>query len=231
MMDRDDLQISRVTRSKETARISYNHLSRWYDLLAGTSEQKLSTEGLQMLGAESGENILEVGFGTGHNILALAKSLGEKGNVYGIDLSDGMLAITTSRLERANLLKSVDLRCGDATKLPYENEVFDGIFSSFTLELFDTAEIPLVLNECRRVLKQNGRICIVSMSKNGKQNLMRRLYDWAHEKFPDVVDCRPIFVQHALKTAGFEIILVSCRSMWGLPVELVLGIKISEEQD
>jgi demethylmenaquinone methyltransferase/2-methoxy-6-polyprenyl-1,4-benzoquinol methylase len=223
MMDRDDLQISRVTRSKEIARISYNHLSRWYDLLAGTSEQKLSTEGLQMLGVKSGENILEIGFGTGHNILALAKSLSERGNVYGIDLSDGMLAITTSRLERANLLKSVDLRCGDATKLPYENEVFDGIFSSFTLELFDTPEIPLVLNECRRVLKQNGRICIVSMSKNEKQNSMRRLYEWAHEKFPNVVDCRPIFVQQTMKTAGFEIKQVSCRSMWGLPVELVLG--------
>lgn len=138
-----------------------------------------------------------------------------------------MLAVAKSRIEGAGLLKMIDLRCGDATDLPYEAETFDAIFSSFTLELFDTSEIPLVLKECWGVLKPQGRICIVSLSKNGKQNSMLRLYEWAHEKFPDIIDCRPIFVQKALLTAGFEIKQTACHSMWGLPVEMVLGSKVA----
>ena len=222
----DDTQISPVTRSKEAGRISYNHLSRWYDLISGSSEQKFCNEGLQMLKASSGEAILEVGFGTGHSLLNLAESVGRSGRVYGIDLSEGMLAITRARIERAGLQSLVDLRCGDATDLPFDVDKFDALFSSFTIELFDTPEIPLVLKECWRVLKPTGRICIVSLSKNGKQTAMLQLYEWAHEKFPNIIDCRPIFVGQALITAGFEIIQFSVQSMWGLPVEIVLGSKV-----
>jgi ubiquinone/menaquinone biosynthesis C-methylase UbiE len=219
-------QISRVTRSKEAARISYNHLSRWYDLISEPSEQKYGNEGLQMLNPKNGETVLEIGFGTGHSLLELAKAVGESGRVHGIDLSEGMLAIAKERLERADLLPRVDLRGGDGIDLPYRADVFDALFSSFTLELFDTPEIPFVLNESWRVLKPQGRICIVSLSKQGKQKSMLRLYEWAHEKFPKIIDCRPIFVQQAIKAAGFEIDQAIIRSMWGLPVELVLGYKI-----
>jgi ubiquinone/menaquinone biosynthesis C-methylase UbiE len=222
----NDLQISRVFRSKEDARISYNRMSRWYDLISGTSERKICHEGLQMLKASSGENILEIGFGTGYSLLELAKAVGESGRVYGIDLSEGMLAIAKARIERADLLKRVDLRRGDGTDLLYRAEVFDALFSSFTLELFDTPDIPFVLNECWRVLKPQARICIVSLSKYGKQNSMMRLYGWAHESFPYIFDCRPIYVQKALVAAGFAVKQVACHSMWGLPVEVVLGLKI-----
>jgi demethylmenaquinone methyltransferase/2-methoxy-6-polyprenyl-1,4-benzoquinol methylase len=55
---------------------------------------------------------------------------------------------------------------------------------------------------------------------------MLQLYEWAHEKFPNIIDCRPIFVGQALITAGFEIIQFSVQLMWGLPVEIVLGSKV-----
>ena len=224
--ERNDSQISRVNRSKEAARTSYNQMSRWYDLISGASERKFCDEGLQMLKAKNGETILEIGFGTGHSLLELASSVGGSGHIHGIDLSEGMLAIAKSRIERAGLLKMVDLRCGDATVLPYMAENFDAIFSSFTLELFDTPEIPLVLKEYWHVLKPQGRICIVSLSKYGKPNTMLQWYEWAHEKFPNIIDCRPIFVQKALLTSGFEIKQTTCHSMWGLPVEIVLGSKV-----
>jgi demethylmenaquinone methyltransferase/2-methoxy-6-polyprenyl-1,4-benzoquinol methylase len=220
------MQISRVNRSKEAARTSYNQMSRWYDLISGRSEWKFCDEGLQMLKAKSGENILEIGFGTGHSLIGLAESVGGLGHIHGIDLSEGMLSVAKSRIERADLLKRIDLRCGDATNLSYQAETFEAIFSSFTLELFDTPEIPLVLKECWRVLKPQGRICIVSLSKYGKQNSALRWYEWAHKKFPNIIDCRPIFVQKALSAAGFELELVACHSMWGLPVEIVLGFKV-----
>ncbi len=216
--------ISRVTRSTEEAKAAYDRISRWYDLLAGSSEQKYTSRALQRLGAREGEIILEIGFGTGHGILALAQAVGQTGRVHGIDLSEGMLRITRARMEEAGLSERVKLRCGDATKLPFDSDFFDAIFMSFTLELFDTPQIPTVLGECQRVLRNGGRIAVVCMSK-GPDNLPMRLYEWAHRAFPQYVDCRPIFVRDALEEAGFQVLEVEGFSMFGLAGESVRARK------
>ncbi len=94
---------------------------------------------------------------------------------------------------------------------------------SFVLELFDTPEIPLVLAECRRVLKPGGRICVVAMSRDKRENIPLRIYEWFHQHIPNYVDCRPIHVMKALQESGFEISEIEHRQMWGLPVEICLA--------
>jgi ubiquinone/menaquinone biosynthesis C-methylase UbiE len=200
-------------------------MSRWYDLIAGDSEKKFTDAGLQLLHAQNGESILEIGYGTGWSIIALAKAVGESGKVYGLDLSEGMYRITSQRVANAGLSERVVLNCDDAVKLPFETDFFDAVFMSFTLELFDTPEIPTVLYECRRVLHNGGRISVVSMAKKANPSLIVRLYEWAHEKIPNYVDCRPIYASLALQQAGFEIITAKEMIMWGLPVDLVLAQK------
>lgn len=216
-------KMRRVTRSKEAARASYDRMSRWYDLIAGPSEKKYREVGLQKLEPREGERILEIGFGTGHCALALAQAVGDTGRVYGIDISEGMLDIASARI--GDLSERVKLGRGDGAELPFESDFFDAVFMSFTLELFDTPEIPIVLQECHRVLRRPGRICVVAMSRKEKASLPVRLYEWVHEKLPNYVDCRPIFVRSAVEDNGFQVVDAVEMTMWGLPVDIVLARK------
>ena len=218
--------IKRVNRSKEAARASYNRMSSWYDMIAGSTEKKYRDWGLEKLSAQPGERILEIGFGTGHCLVALAKAVEPNGRVIGLDISDGMLAMARIRLQREVLKDRVDLHLGDAAHLDFiEASSLDGVFMSFTLELFDNPEIPRVLQECHRVLKSRGRLAVVSMTKTNPPGMAVRLYEWFHEQMPEYADCRPIFARQALEENGFQIQDLSLSSMWGLPVEIVLGKK------
>ena len=218
--------VRRVNRSKEDARASYNRLSRWYDAVSGNTEKKYRDGGLEKLAAQSGETILEIGFGTGHCLVSLATAVGTGGRVIGLDISDGMLAIARGRLQSHGLADRVDLRLGDAANLDFlEAGTLDGVFMSFTLELFDNPEIPRVLAECRRVLKPGGRLAVVSMTKSNPPNAAVRIYEWFHEHTPNYADCRPIFARQSIEQEGFTIQDVSLSSMWGLPVEIVLAAK------
>lgn len=224
-MQTEETGIDRVTRSKEEAKANYDKMSRWYDLLAGWFESKYRDLGLQKLDVKEGQVVLEIGFGTGHCLTALAERVGGSGKVFGIDISEGMSRIARARVAKAGLSERIQLECGDAVKLPFETGFFNAVFMSFTLELFDTPEIPEVLAECERVLRSNGRISIVAISKKGKAVPMMQLYEWMHRKFPKYADCRPIYVQKTLEDAGLQTIDANDVRMWGLPIEVVLAKK------
>ena len=200
-------------------------MSRSYDLFAGAFEKRLRNKALERLVITEGEAVLEIGFGTGHCLMQIAEAVGKEGRVCGVDLSPGMLEVSQRRLDRAGLLDRVSLRCGDATNLPYADEEFDAAFMSFTLELFDTPEIPIVLSEIKRVLKPNGRLGVVSLSREDGTSLMLRLYEWMHQRMPQYIDCRPIYVEQALKEAGFHVVHSEKEKLWGLPAKIAIGVK------
>jgi ubiquinone/menaquinone biosynthesis C-methylase UbiE len=216
--------IKEVARTKEEAKDNYDRMSGWYDWIVGASEKKYRNLGLQALAARQGEQILEIGFGTGHAIVSLAQAVGPEGHVYGLDISEGMLAVTQKRVRQAGLAKQVTLQVGDGAQLPFGHGRFDAVFMSFTLELFDTPEIPLVLQQVRATLRPNGRFVVVSLAKEPKTAV--RIYEWFHDKMPIVVDCRPIYAQNELEKAGFIIQSHSRLSMWGLPVAVILARRL-----
>ncbi len=214
--------ISPVTRGQNEARNNYNRLSHWYDWLA-SSETKYRQLGVQALNVQPGERVLEIGFGTGQCLLEIARQVGSGGLVCGIDLSDGMAAVAYERLSQADLTGWVSLILGDALQTPFVGAYFEAIFLSFTLELFDTPEIPRVLRQCRRILRPGGRLVVVALVKTEQPNFAERAYEWFHAKMPVLVDCRPIQAQAVLQEAGFEIDEMIAEKMWGLPVEIIVG--------
>ncbi|MCP8304035.1 MAG: methyltransferase domain-containing protein [archaeon] len=215
--------VLRVTRTKGEAKEIYDKLSKFYDYFT-IFERKYSERTLDLLRIKRGEIVLEIGFGTGRCLEKIAESVGSTGKAYGIDISSGMLEVTKKRLEKAGLMDRVELYWGDALQIPYEEDMFDAIFMSFTLELFDTPEIPIVLEETRRVLKPNGRLGITSISNEDGESIPLRIYKWAHQNFSKYVDCRPIYVEKSIKDAGYEIRCRERAKMFGLPIEIVIGI-------
>ncbi len=210
---------------KTNPRANYNRLSRWYDLLAGPGESRLRRLGLACLDLQPGENVLEIGCGTGQALALLAEPAAG-GCIAGIDLSEGMLAVTRDRLAKMGLAGRVGLAHGDALCLPFTGAAFDAIFLSFTLELFSTPDIACLLVECRRALKEGGRICAVALSLPDRPSAMVAVYSWFHRRIPSVVDCRPIPAAEWIAGYGFRVRSVVHQSLWGLPVEIVIAGKI-----
>jgi ubiquinone/menaquinone biosynthesis C-methylase UbiE len=216
--------VLRVLQSKEETRHYYNKIAKVYDLLSEEAEKPMREAGIKKLAAKSGESILEIGFGTGHCLVEIARAVGPNGKVLGIDISDQMLALAQGLLAKEGVADRAELKCGDAEQLPFQTNSLDGIFFSFTLELFDTPELPKVLAECKRVLRPGGRIVVVAVSREGEHGIMLNLYEWTHRHFPNLMDCRPIYVRRALEAAGFTIRDADVESMW-VPVEIVMAEK------
>jgi len=214
----------------ETNRAFYDRISHVYDWLADSNEGPARRAGVEALAVQPGEAVLELGFGTGNEVLELAKLVGPTGRVAGIDVSEGMRAVTQKKLDEAKPQAKVDLCVGDARRLPYPDQTFDAVYTSFTLELFPLDDIPGVLAEAKRVLKPGGRLGVVSMAtvKDGQRaSFLEKSYVWMHRHFPHFVDCQPIDTEGVVAQAGFQIQSVQEREIWTMPVRVVVGIKSS----
>lgn len=220
-----------MTEKKEISRVrgeikeTYAKLSKIYATLEERLEKKLRERGLEFLDVQEGEAVLEIGFGTGYTLVEIAKSIGETGKAYGIDITPEMVKLAKERLEREELAGRVELSEGDARNMPYNDNMFDAIYMACTLELFDTPDIPEVLKEIKRVSKPRGRLGVVSMCREGHEDSrFTRFYEWAHRTFPKYASCRPIYIEQSLRGAGYEIIKKEEVMLAGLcPMKIVVS--------
>lgn len=212
-----------MSNAHRETRANYDRLSRWYDILSGSSEQTLRRRGLSMLDLQPGDRVLEIGCGTGESLPDLASRAGQ---VVGFDLSAGMLDVARKKLKRNPSPKAVLLQ-GDAARLPFAGKTFDAIFMSFTLELFPDAEIPHFLKECKRALRPGGRVGLIALVQSKKPGWMERVYGRVHLCWPRVIDCHPIPIEEAMMGAGFKIDRATAASLWGLAVGLLVASKPS----
>lgn len=209
--------------AQRRTRAFYDAISRAYDFIADSSEHAPRDLGLRMLAVSPGEKVLVIGCGTGHALTSIAEAVGQLGHVHGVDISSGMMTVAQQRIQSAGL-RNVGLMIGDAQALPFRSGVFDAVFMSFTLELFETAILE-VLAEVRRALRTGGRLGIVAMSETGQTNAMINLYKWVHRHWPLFVDCKPIDVVGALRAAHFDVASTRSTTIWSLPVMAATGIR------
>jgi len=216
----------RNTIHHESNRAFYDRIAGAYDLLSDASERAARLVGIEALDLKSGEHVLELGCGTGNDLLTIAPRVGAAGRVFGIDISPRMLDVAREKLAKSVPLAPVELKEGDARALPYPDHSFDAVYSSFTLELFPMDDLPLVLSEVRRVLRRPGRLGIVSMATvqpGSRASMLENTYIWCHRHFPHIVDCRPIDAEAILKSNGFRIVGKKDLELWTMPVAAVVA--------
>ncbi len=214
--------VAPVERTREQAQRNYDRMARWYDVMAAPFEGPHLRRLVELLEVQQGEAALDVGSGTGDVVLQLAWAVGEKGRVSGVDISEKMNEVARGKVEQAGLEERVELWVGDACSLPFRDDSFDVVCSTFTVELFDLSEMEVVLGECRRVLRRDGRFGVAAMSSH-RRTVMSAMYEAARKVAPQVLDCRPIPVEEMLEATGFELREVERGAMAGIPVALVVA--------
>jgi demethylmenaquinone methyltransferase/2-methoxy-6-polyprenyl-1,4-benzoquinol methylase len=100
-----------------------------------------------------GMKVLEVGCGTGSNLMLYRQG---GCSVYGIDLSPSMLEVAYTKLG-----EGADLQLGNASSMPYQKDFFDLVIAMFLLHDMPSEIRPAVIREMIRVTKQEGRILII----------------------------------------------------------------------
>src|SRR5665648_266252 len=142
-------RVADVTRSADQARVTYDRLARWYDLIEAPFERRARAAGLRLLDARQSEHILEIGFGTGHTLAALQRQVGTTGLLVGIDLALRMAQRTRRRLGTPATHLTVAVLQGDARHLPLHNASFDAVTLAFTLDLISTDAGPALPTAAR----------------------------------------------------------------------------------
>lgn len=113
---------------------------------------------LQALGLRPGERVLDVGSGPGFLAADMAMAVGDSGRVRGIDISEGMVAISQRRCVN---LPHVEFQVGTATRLPFPESGFDVVVSTQVYEYLSDIDLPPALSELYRVLRPGGRALIL----------------------------------------------------------------------
>jgi len=108
--------------------------------------------------------VLDVASGTGELAITIKKlcdKSGKKIELFGVDFNKDMLGIAKKKAKKLDL--DIRFQIGDALALKFPNDYFEVVASSFGLRDFDSLE--KFVKESHRVLKKNGKLVLLEMSK------------------------------------------------------------------
>ncbi|MFC4249155.1 class I SAM-dependent methyltransferase [Natribaculum luteum] len=211
------MSLLEAIRSDADAARRYDRIAPYYDRYVSWFERGPLERLVTALDLEQGETLLDVGCGPGSALVALGDRVGPEGVVIGLDVSGRMIDLARDRLETRGFGDRALLIHGDARDMRHvDDDSVDAVVLSFTLELFSREEMRTVLAECRRVLVPDGRLGVLSLSREDRLSVA--VYDRFHRLAPGVFDCRPIDLPAVLERHGFAVRSVWTERLYGLPV-------------
>lgn len=107
-----------------------------------------------------GERVLDLGSGGGIDVLLSARRVGRSGFVYGVDMTDDMLALARANAARADAT-NVEFLKGEIEAVPLPDAAVDVVISNCVINL--STDKTAVLTEMFRVLVPRGRIGVTDV--------------------------------------------------------------------
>lgn len=138
------------------------YLAGW-DMATRSSNRKRNLWAVELLEVRPTDCALEVGFGPGVAVRALARRASE-GKVYGLDHSEVMVRQATARNRAAVAQGRVDLRRGSPADLSTFGVVFDKVLIVNNFGMWPAPAKSL--KDLRRVMRPGGRVAIVSQPRH-----------------------------------------------------------------
>jgi len=195
--------------SMEELKSIYAHIAKRYDVQHAFITARADQRGRQLLVQKSvsaGDTVLDCGSGTGTTGVMAARKVGPNGKVIFFDLSKEMLSVARDKVVREKLEERTVFQTGDMAHLPFENNSFDVVLSTYSLcPLYDPKQGA---RELYRVTKPGGKLGV------------------AHSTEPDNPVAKWLSNQVEDLAWHFPWLSMGCRSVEVLPVLESLGAKV-----